>query len=117
MWYIRYKDTHDNIQTVPQIFNYKNEAYTQLKEYLNKDKYKHLEILNIDTEFALPDLQVGSKLYFNNINNGDIYGEVIEIHDYLVCIDKSNSNNIVELTKSRLNKEYIKGNLIIKEKD
>lgn len=111
MWIISYEDKELNTLYVNQVFKRKTDAYIHIKTKIDRNKYSNVQLINAYTELIPDKLEIDQAIAFKNIREGQHYGEVAKITDHLVFI-RNQQGVLVELTKARINKEYLKGNLI-----
>lgn len=112
MWFITYNDSNSNNAYIEKIFNSKIDAFKFTKDFLYGKNYLEVLINNGDTTLISPDIKVGACLKIHLDNETINYGIISDISDYLVSVEKSNCD-VVEFTKSRINKEYIKGTFTV----
>ncbi|MGU8834262.1 hypothetical protein ACSW8S_17130 (plasmid) [Clostridium perfringens] len=110
MWFIKYTDNQDNYNYVKEIFERKADAFTYIKTNLNND-INNVEILNINTSLISDDISLNTKLFLKS-NKNKPYGTICDLTNHLVCVNKGD-DYVVELTKARINRELILGNIYI----
>lgn len=111
MWYIKIKNKHKET-LIKSIFKTKQDAFNFMRanRYLASD----VVLVNGDTHLISEDIKVSSLLKINKNESLTDYGTIDEITSYLVLIKKMDGS-VMEFTKSRINKEYVKGIFLIQE--
>lgn len=112
MWFITYDDSHSNRKFVDKIFHNKMDAFKFTNEHLRGQSYSQILINNGDVTLISPNIKIGASLKLKSDGSISTYGVINDISEYLVSIAKPDGD-IVEFTKSRINKEYINGVLSV----
>lgn len=113
MWFISYNNSQYEYCYVKKTFEHKADAFKYINSTLNKNIISNIHVNNGDSNLITPTITEGVSLLVCENNTIYEYGIIHEITDYLVNIRKLNGD-IVEFTKSRINKEFIKGRFLIK---
>lgn len=112
MWFISYKNSQNEHCYVKKIFENRVDAFKHINSALNKNIVSNISVNNGDNYLITPLVKEGVCLSVYQNNSVKEYGIVEEITDYLVSIRKFNGD-IVEFTKGRINREFIKGRFLI----
>lgn len=112
MWFITYDDLNNNNNFVNKVFNNRMDAFKFSNEFLKGKNHSRILINNGDITLISPNIVIGASLKLKSNNKLSTYGVVSDISEYLVSIIKPDGD-VVEFTKSRINKEYINGTLVV----
>lgn len=112
MWFITYNDLNNNRNFVNKAFYNRMDAFKFSKEYLKGRSHSQILINNGDVTLISSNIKIGASLKLKSSDKICTYGTVSDISEYLVSITKPDGD-IVEFTKSRINREYIKGTLYV----
>lgn len=113
MWFVSYNNSQNEHCYVKKTFAHKSDAIKYINSNFNKNIVSNISIKNGDNTLISPIITEGVILSILENNIITEYGIIQEITDYLVSIQKCN-DDIVEFTKDRINKEFIKGRFLIK---
>lgn len=111
MWYIKIKNKQKET-LIKSVFKTKQDAFN----YMRANRYiaSDVVLINGDIDLISDDIQVESLLKVNREDSVFDYGTIDEITNYLVLIKKVDGS-IMEFTKGRINKEYVKGVFLIQK--
>lgn len=108
MWFITFNDSESNSKYINNTFHNRIDAFKYIQKHLNNNHYSNVAVKNADTQLISTNIQEGSLLQIHTESSDVNYGIIEDISDYLVFIKKLDGST-AELTKSRINKEYISG--------
>lgn len=112
MWFISYNNSKNEPCYVKKIFENRVDAFKYINMVLNKNDVSNISVNNGDNSLITPLIKEGICLSLYQDNVVKNYGIIEEVSDYLVFVRKFNGD-IIEFTKGRINKEFIRGKMIV----
>lgn len=118
MWAIRNTDFNGNDNVINTIFSNKNDAIKYSKAYLEYDvDISCIEFINLEKDLIFNDISTGDVIYINNADKKkQYYGTISDISNYLVDLEDIGGNSVT-FTKARINKEILRENFFIEQKN